>query len=407
MVIGKETIMGPLVPEVIGNELNFVVALFVGIAFGFILEQAGFSTSKKLVGLFYGYDFTVLRVFFTAGVTAMIGVVALNHFGLIDISLVYVNPTFLWSALVGGLIMGIGFVVGGYCPGTSVCAAAIGKIDAIIFVAGSFVGVLLFAEGYPLFEGLYKAANWGNVKIFEVIGVSQSLFAFLLTFVAVGAFWAVTLIENKVNGKINPELNAKPLYAGLTAIAMVIGLSAFVMPDRKGTILKNISDTEFIATQKIELMTSDELAFRLMDNDKDLQIFDFRDQKSYDEMPLPRSTRVTLESLFEKDAYKLLSLNGARNVFIASDELTATKGYLIAMRLGFKGLNVSRGGFNEFKKDMFEVPAASEGQDRQSIDTRRFRLVASVALPLLIKEFKQKQMGGNTKKVKNRVLGGC
>lgn len=108
--------MGPLVPDFIGNELNFVVAILIGIAFGFILEQAGFSTSKKLVGLFYGYDFTVLRVFFTAGVTAMIGVVALGHFGLLDLSLIYVNPLFVWSAIVGGLIMGLGFVIGGSVP---------------------------------------------------------------------------------------------------------------------------------------------------------------------------------------------------------------------------------------------------------------------------------------------------
>ncbi len=399
--------MGPLVPEIIGNELNFVAALFIGIAFGFILEQAGFSTSKKLVGLFYGYDFTVLRVFFTAGVTAMIGVVALNHFGLIDISLVYVNPTFLWSALVGGLIMGIGFVVGGYCPGTSVCAAAIGKIDAMIFIAGSFIGVLIFAEGYPLFEGLYKAANWGSVKIFDVMGVSQSLFAFLLIAFAVGAFWAVTLIENKVNGKPNPELNAKPLYAGLTAIAMVIGLSAFIMPDRKESIIKKSSDSEIAASRKVEFITSDELAFRLMDNDKDLQIFDLRDQKSFDAMPLPRSIRVTKESLFEKDANKLLLLKNTRNVFIADDEQTAAKGALIAEQLGFKGLLVLKGGLNQFKKDMFEVPKSIEGQDRQEIDTHRFRTQASIALPLLIKEFKQKQAGSGVKKAKNRVLGGC
>jgi len=50
--------MGPLVPDIISNNLNFIVALVVGILFGVILEQAGFSTSKKLVGLFYGYDFT-------------------------------------------------------------------------------------------------------------------------------------------------------------------------------------------------------------------------------------------------------------------------------------------------------------------------------------------------------------
>jgi hypothetical protein len=87
--------MGPLVPDIISNNLNFIVALVIGILFGAILEQAGFSTSKKLVGLFYGYDFTVLRVFFTAGLVAMIGVMGLAHFGLLDMSLVYINPTFL------------------------------------------------------------------------------------------------------------------------------------------------------------------------------------------------------------------------------------------------------------------------------------------------------------------------
>ena len=130
--------MGPLVPDVIGNELNYIIAIFIGMAFGFVLEQAGFSSSKKLVGLFYGYDFTVLRVFFTAGVTAMMGVLLFSHFGLLDLSLIYINPTFLWSALVGGIIMGLGFVIGGFCPGTSVCAAAIGKIDGMFFCTRLF-----------------------------------------------------------------------------------------------------------------------------------------------------------------------------------------------------------------------------------------------------------------------------
>ena len=142
--------MGPLVPDIISNELSLIIALLIGIAFGFILENAGFSSSKKLVGLFYGYDFTVLRVFFTAGITAMVGIVVLNHFHLIDMSVVYINPLFLWSAIVGGLIMGLGFVVGGYCPGTSICAAAIGKKDAMYFILGAGIGILIFIEGYPL-----------------------------------------------------------------------------------------------------------------------------------------------------------------------------------------------------------------------------------------------------------------
>ena len=89
--------MGPLVPHVISSEFNFVIAFLIGIGFGFLLEQAGFSSTRKLVGLFYGYDFTVLRVFFTAGITAMIGILLLAHFDQLDLSLIYVNPTFLWS----------------------------------------------------------------------------------------------------------------------------------------------------------------------------------------------------------------------------------------------------------------------------------------------------------------------
>ncbi len=225
--------MAPLVPDIIGNELNLIVALIIGIAFGFILEQAGFSTSRKLVGLFYGYDFTVLRVFFTAGITAMIGVVILGHYGLLDLSLIYVNPTFLWSAIIGGLIMGLGFVIGGFCPGTSLCAAAIGKIDAIIFVGGSFLGVLAFAEGYPLFEGLYKAEAWGNVRIFEIIGVSQSMFAFLMVLMAVAAFVFTTMLEKKNIGYLYEDLKPLKLYYGLAVVVLLIGLSAFAFPERQ------------------------------------------------------------------------------------------------------------------------------------------------------------------------------
>lgn len=148
--------------------------------FGAILEQSGFSTSKKLVGLFYGYDFRILRVFFTAGAVAMVGVIAFNNFGIIDMSLVYVNPTFLWSAIIGGLIMGLGFVVGGFCPGTSICAAAIGKIDAMVFIVEAFIGVLIFAEGYPFFEGLYKASNSGSPQMFETLGISHTVLALCL-----------------------------------------------------------------------------------------------------------------------------------------------------------------------------------------------------------------------------------
>ncbi len=398
--------MGPLVPEVIGNELNFIVALFIGIAFGFILEQAGFSTSKKLVGLFYGYDFTVLRVFFTAGITAMIGVIALGHWGLLDISLVYINPTFLWSALAGGFIMGLGFVIGGFCPGTSVCAAAIGKIDAMIFVAGSFLGVMLFAEGYPLFEKLYLSESWGNVRVFESLGMSQSLFAFLLVLVAVGAFWATTFIEKKVNGSFNPEFKPVRIYYVLTAVAVIAALLMFALPDRKQKLLDIVNSSEYSGTENVKMMTPDELAFRIMDDDKNIQIFDFRSKKDFDSLSLPKSRNYTLENLFEKDADKFLSLKNKKNIFLADDEQNAGKAAVLAVKLGFTDIYLLQGGLDRFKKDIIYFKNPGNAVTQREKDEYRFRTKASVVIPEMISAYKEKQKSAGENKPK-RIVGGC
>ncbi len=398
--------MGPLVPDIIGNELNFIVALFIGIAFGFILEQAGFSSSKKLVGLFYGYDFTVLRVFFTAGVTAMIGVIALNHWGLLDMSLVYINPTFLWSAIIGGLIMGLGFVIGGFCPGTSVCAAAIGKIDAMIFIGGSFLGVLIFAEGYPLFEKLYLSEAWGFVTIFDALGMSQSLFAFLLTLVAVIAFWATSFVEKKVNGEINPLYKPILLYYSLTAIAVIIAISAFALPDRKENLISKAHNDDLISSYKTKIMTVDELAFRIIDNDKSIQIFDFRAKKDFDSLNLPNSKNFTFENLFEKNADNLLSLKNKKNVFVADDELTEKRAAYISAKLGFSDIYILKGGFEQFKNDILFFKDPGSASNQREKDTYRFRTEASNIIPELILKNKEKQKSGEDNKPK-RVIGGC
>ncbi len=192
--------MAPLVPAIVSENLSFIFALFAGFGFGFLLEQSGLSSTRKLAGLFYGYDFTVLRVFFTAGITAMFGVLLLSHFELLDFSRVRVNPTFLWSALIGGTIMGIGFVIGGYCPGTGISSAAIGRLDGCAFVLGTILGIFIFIEAYPFFEEIYLAKAMGPLLINEVLGISRILFALVLIIVALLLFYFTRKIENKVNG---------------------------------------------------------------------------------------------------------------------------------------------------------------------------------------------------------------
>lgn len=190
--------MGPLiVNDIISQPTNLLLAFFIGIAFGFILESSGFSSSKKLVGVFYGYDTVVLKVFFTGAITAMLGLLFFSLFGWIDLTYIYINPTYLWSTIVGGVIMGAGFILGGFCPGTSVCAATIGKIDAFLFIIGLFIGIFIFTEGYPLWEGLYKAEFMGYLKINNFFNISSGTLVMLVIFAAAIMFWIGESAEKK------------------------------------------------------------------------------------------------------------------------------------------------------------------------------------------------------------------
>ena len=190
--------MGPIIPLFeISEEINLLIAFLIGLGFGFALEQAGFSSSRKLAGMFYGYDTTVLKVFFTASITAMLGLLFMNYLGMIDMSIVYVNDYFMSSAIVGGVIMGAGFIIGGFCPGTSVCAMAIGKIDAIYFIGGSLIGILLFGQTYPLWEKLHNAQHLGSIKLSDSIGLSDGLLGLIVIIAAIGMFWIGELAERR------------------------------------------------------------------------------------------------------------------------------------------------------------------------------------------------------------------
>lgn len=196
--------MGPLsILAQFPEWLNLLIAFLIGIGFGFALEQAGFSSSRKLAGMFYGYDTTVLKVFFTAAIVALAGSQLLSYFGLLNLKLVFVNPYYMNSAIIGGIIMGAGFIMGGYCPGTGISALSIGKIDAMIFLLGGMVGAFLFAETYPYVQTLAMKNFKGGMRIDEWMGVSAGVFTLLLIIAAVALFWVAELAEKKFS---RPEI---------------------------------------------------------------------------------------------------------------------------------------------------------------------------------------------------------
>ncbi len=130
------------------SDWYFVAAFVIGIGFGWVLERAGFSSSKKMASVFYAKDFTVLKVFFTGAITSALGLLVLNQLEILNFGDVYIPKTYILPTIIGGLIMGLGFLLGGYCPGTSFSALAIGKLDALAFLIGIALGIAFFGFTY-------------------------------------------------------------------------------------------------------------------------------------------------------------------------------------------------------------------------------------------------------------------
>ena len=152
-----------------GDEASLLVAFAIGIGFGFFLERAGFGSARKLVAQFYLTDLAVFKVMFTAIVTAMLGVTYLAWMGFLDLSLVYLVPTYWGAQVVGGLLLGVGFVVGGYCPGTSVAAVATGRIDGAGVRAGHRGRHRHLRGPVPLLRGLYFAGSAGRTTLPQML----------------------------------------------------------------------------------------------------------------------------------------------------------------------------------------------------------------------------------------------
>ena len=183
--------MGPLYPqELLNPEYNLLIGTIIGIGFGFLLEASGFTNTRKLAGVFYGYDATVIKVFFTAALTGLIGLFFLHYMGWIDITLTFFPKTFWIPTLIGGAIMGLGFIIGGFCPGTSLSAAVTGKVDAMVFIGGVLLGIFGFIFTYDTaWEALRKSGKMGRVNIADWIGMKEGIFIFLFTLIAIATFY--------------------------------------------------------------------------------------------------------------------------------------------------------------------------------------------------------------------------
>ena len=185
-----------------GDDASLAVAALLGVGFGFFLERAGFGSARKLTAQFYLSDLSVFKVMFTAIVTAMVGVFALSAIGWLDFSKIYLVPTYVLPQVVAGFVFGVGFIIGGYCPGTSVAGVATGRIDAGLYALGMLSGIFLYAESFnTVFASWAEATPMGQTTLPAVFGIPPGYLVAAVVLVAIGGFAGAERIESYFHRK--------------------------------------------------------------------------------------------------------------------------------------------------------------------------------------------------------------
>ncbi len=246
--------MGPLYKfGWFGFAYSLQLAGLIGFLFGFLLERAGFGNPRKLTAIFYLRDFAVLKVMFTAIVVCILGLLYFSAFGWIDLDRVYLLPTFIWPQIVGGLILGVGFVIGGYCPTTSVVATVSGKLDGLIFIVGMMFGSFIFAELFPLLQAFYSSGDMGVVRLSDVFGLHSGIIALLVCLMALGAYWFVEKVEERFGDKETLPGGSRKIKRSAAALLVVLGLIlAIINPDRIATKRSSLQIHQEKEVEKIQ-----------------------------------------------------------------------------------------------------------------------------------------------------------
>jgi rhodanese-related sulfurtransferase len=331
-----------------GHWGAYVVFLLIGFAFGYVLEISGFGNSRKLAAQFYFKDMTVLKVMFGAIITAMVLIFAASAIGLLDYNLIWVNPTYLWPGIVGGLIMGVGFIIGGFCPGTSLVGAATFKLDGVFFVLGVFFGIFLFGETVSNFNIFWNSSYMGRITLPELFGLSTGVVVLLVVLMALFMFFGAEQLE-RIFGKKDPKKAPKWRYAAAGALIVgAVGLIFIGQPTNTERWTRFSSEKQVLLDDRAVQIHPGELLDLTHDNQIKVVMLDVREEVDYNLFHILDARHIPLDEL--DDIISELHFEPANTVFVTmgNDETAATEAWKMLVAESVPNVYILEGGINNW-----------------------------------------------------------
>ncbi len=365
------------ITELFGHWGANAVYVLIGFAFGAVLEMSGFGNSTKLAAQFYLKEMTVLKVMFTAIVVAMLLIFLTSATGLLDFNLVWVPPTYLWPGIAGGLLMGIGFIIGGFCPGTSLVSAATFKIDGIFFVLGASFGIFLFGETIQFYDGFFNSSNLGRLTLPDLFGVDAGVVVLAVTLMALFMFWGAEQLE-RIFGNKDPKTAPRWRYgaAGAT-LAVALAILVLGQPTTEQRWQRIAAEKQQLLDQRAVQIHPGELLGLIEDPLLQVVMLDVRTETDYNLFHILDARHVPLGALTE--VIPELHEQPANTVFVvmSNDEDAATEAWKTLAAESVPNIYILEGGVNrwldvfaneEFKAE-YQTASAQPDQLRYVPDT--------------------------------------
>lgn len=184
--------------------MAIILAIVIGFLFGFILQKVGASNPQKIINMLRLKDFHLMKtIVFAIGLSNIL-LFVLMLFGIIDPSHLSIKSSYV-GVIIGGGIMGLGWAISGFCPGTGLVALGEGRKDAIFFALGGLIGALLLTLIYGKIKDTFLFHDLGG---------------------------KMTLAVTNANGSI-PLITGIPGLFIAGGIGIILIVIAFILPDNR------------------------------------------------------------------------------------------------------------------------------------------------------------------------------
>jgi len=175
--------------------MSILLAIVLGSLFGFVLQKTGAANPQKIIDMFLLRDLHLMKViFFAIGLSSLV-LFCLLTVGIIDPANLSIKASYL-GVIVGGSILGLGWAIAGYCPGTGLVAAGAGRKDAFFFILGGLSGAFLFTLTYASLKATFLFNDLGGKMSLAATGNEkfQALFPSIPSIAIAGAIAAVFML---------------------------------------------------------------------------------------------------------------------------------------------------------------------------------------------------------------------